>query len=986
MNRIKLIVALVFVLFAATITAQDLTPPTNLTYEVFDGNNVQLNWNPPQEPNSFNENFEAGIPESWTLIDNDGDGYNWHSFSTGGYMSEGSAFSSSMEEEALTPDNWMISPEIVPSSQSELSFWVKQPYETGEHFEVKISTNGPELENFETIYEETIENNEWHKVTIDLVYYSEICAYIAWQHTGVTGISGIQIDDVQVTNTAVKDRAKELTGYNVYRDGTLLTNTSMNTYFDENLEDGTYSYYVTATYDEGESAPTNTVEPQISSAVADVSFEDGIIPEDWITINADGSYERWKARTIDPHSGEYAASVLGYNQSDDWLITPRFKIEAGVEDSLSFWMRHLNDMEDAWEILVSTTTPDPDQFNEVLESGTYGIPNYVNKVYDLDEYDGQNIYIAFHYIANYGWQWTLDDFILPPIAQLDNDISMQNLSGEELILAEEEANFTVALKNTGSYPQMEYSVALYDQNNTELANVSGDFMIPGEEKIMQIPWTPQTTGNYTVHAKVLLANDENPYNDTTNDLPVSVQASGSNFATMGTCETYSENMPLNILWHNSLTETIYMADELAEAGVNAGPISAISYHYKYEVEVEDINFKVWIGETDQTSLEDGWIDAGNLEKKFVGSISFVEGDNHKLTINFTEPYQYSGGNLIVMAQRPYIEEIHAGMNFYYYNETLAYPFRSLVFYDDIIVADPYDPPTEFEMGLLAAFPRYPTTTFTMEEAGEMLPPANLSAEVQDNNDVLLTWDSPSPEATGYNLFRNGSQLNDEPITETQYMDASVEPGWYTYWATAIYPGGESDFSDIAEVQVTEALNPPVEMTVELTTDGALMSWNAPAKELVGYKIYLDGDYITTTEQLSYLFTELTAGQTYTAGLSATYTTGESEVLTEEFVWEVTGNSNNLPLKTQLTGNYPNPFNPDTTIKFSLKETSQVRLDIFNIKGQKVTTLVNSNLEKGQHQINWDGKDDNGKAVTSGIYYYKMTTKDFSNIKKMMLIK
>jgi hypothetical protein len=229
-------------------------------------------------------------------------------------------------------------------------------------------------------------------------------------------------------------------------------------------------------------------------------------------------------------------------------------------------------------------------------------------------------------------------------------------------------------------------------------------------------------------------------------------------------------------------------------------------------------------------------------------------------------------------------------------------------------------------------------------------------------------------------------LNDEPITETQYLDTSVEPGWYTYWATAIYPGGESDFSDIAEVQVTEALNPPVEMTVELTTDGALMSWNAPAKELVGYKIYLDGDYITTTEELSYLFTELTAGQTYTVGLSATYTTGESEVLTEEFVWEVTGNSNNLPLKTQLTGNYPNPFNPDTTIKFSLKETGQVRLDIFNTKGQKVTTLVNSNLEKGQHQINWDGKDDNGKAVTSGIYYYKMTTKDFSNIKKMMLIK
>ena len=85
--------------------------------------------------------------------------------------------------------------------------------------------------------------------------------------------------------------------------------------------------------------------------------------------------------------------------------------------------------------------------------------------------------------------------------------------------------------------------------------------------------------------------------------------------------------------------------------------------------------------------------------------------------------------------------------------------------------------------------------------------------------------------------------------------------------------------------------------------------------------------------------------------------------------------------------YPNPFNPETTISFSVTQTSSfVTLDILNIKGQKVKTLVNDKLETGKHTAVWNGTDENNKPVSSGIYFYKLKSGKFSETKKCILLK
>ena len=90
--------------------------------------------------------------------------------------------------------------------------------------------------------------------------------------------------------------------------------------------------------------------------------------------------------------------------------------------------------------------------------------------------------------------------------------------------------------------------------------------------------------------------------------------------------------------------------------------------------------------------------------------------------------------------------------------------------------------------------------------------------------------------------------------------------------------------------------------------------------------------------------------------------------------------------TALKINYPNPFNPETTISYSLSEAQKVKIEVYNLRGQLVRTLVNDNQAAGDHKVIWAGIDNNNRAVASGIYYHKMTAGKYSSTRKMILMK
>ena len=98
---------------------------------------------------------------------------------------------------------------------------------------------------------------------------------------------------------------------------------------------------------------------------------------------------------------------------------------------------------------------------------------------------------------------------------------------------------------------------------------------------------------------------------------------------------------------------------------------------------------------------------------------------------------------------------------------------------------------------------------------------------------------------------------------------------------------------------------------------------------------------------------------------------------------------NLTIPTQfaLHQNYPNPFNPSTQISFDVPEGSElVRLNIYNILGKKVSTLLNNVVNPGKHKVEWNAKDNEGNPVASGIYFYELSSSSFTARKKMLLIR
>ena len=145
-------------------------------------------------------------------------------------------------------------------------------------------------------------------------------------------------------------------------------------------------------------------------------------------------------------------------------------------------------------------------------------------------------------------------------------------------------------------------------------------------------------------------------------------------------------------------------------------------------------------------------------------------------------------------------------------------------------------------------------------------------------------------------------------------------------------------------------------------------------------------------QVTFDATELEEG-TYTATLSVTgwdinHDVGQVDIPVTFFV-TMTGideEATSLPVEFALSQNYPNPFNPATEIKFALPENAHVKIEIFNVLGQKVRTLVDAHMDAGYQSIVWDGTDRSGRSVSSGVYLYRMQAADKTFTKKMLMLK
>jgi len=297
-----------------------------------------------------------------------------------------------------------------------------------------------------------------------------------------------------------------------------------------------------------------------------------------------------------------------------------------------------------------------------------------------------------------------------------------------------------------------------------------------------------------------------------------------------------------------------------------------------------------------------------------------------------------------------------------------------------------------------------SVTTTVLHPNVWLPPRDLTA-TEGQGEISLQWLTPTPAVhsatlVGYLVYRDGNPLVEVGVV-LEYSDTNVVAGVeYTYQVAAIYtnPDGVSVLSNTVaataqEIETDITLYPPQNLTATTGHRQVILAWEAPSyiaqtTVLSGYIIYRNGVQIAQTDSQRYIDTAVVINIRYTYYVVAVYSTPEgiSEPSNSAIGFAAIIPTMSGKGMTSLHDNYPNPFNPETTISFTLANDAPVQIEICNIKGQVVRSLVNRHMSAGTHSVVWNGKDNDGHTVSSGMYFYRLSAGEHQSMRKMMLLK
>ena len=225
------------------------------------------------------------------------------------------------------------------------------------------------------------------------------------------------------------------------------------------------------------------------------------------------------------------------------------------------------------------------------------------------------------------------------------------------------------------------------------------------------------------------------------------------------------------------------------------------------------------------------------------------------------------------------------------------------------------------------------------------------------------------------------------------------------------PTGNGGAGEVEDYSASST--PPVAITLSalnatLIEKGILVSWNVQTElNHAGYNVYRstsrDGEYeqlnaslinsdvltdVATAKTYEYLDETALPNQVYYYKLEDVSLNGESTwhgPVSVSMASDVDGQAETVNAY-KLVGNYPNPFNPSTTIEYTIANSEYVELNVYSMTGQRVTTLVSTEQPAGRYRISWNAVDDNNRAVPSGTYIYRLTAGDFIQTGKMLLLK
>ncbi|MCF7919796.1 MAG: T9SS type A sorting domain-containing protein [Candidatus Cloacimonetes bacterium] len=252
--------------------------------------------------------------------------------------------------------------------------------------------------------------------------------------------------------------------------------------------------------------------------------------------------------------------------------------------------------------------------------------------------------------------------------------------------------------------------------------------------------------------------------------------------------------------------------------------------------------------------------------------------------------------------------------------------------------------------------------------------ASASSDIEDD-DLVYFWTPPA----GINLS--------DPAALNPVFQAPETVEFLELIFTLQVTDSQGAVSDPDETVITVFNDEPAGLEIILLPDSQVeFSWQQPAfpgnnrtRELLGYNVYLDLEWIDVTEETEYVLSNV-YGE-HTASVMAVFEEGSSDIVTIDFNYTGAVPQNILPRVTDISSIYPNPFNPSTILSYALAEKTQVKIDVYDIRGGKVTQLLDEIAQPGWYELTW-----NASSQSSGVYFIRMQAGKLNRYVKVNLIK
>lgn len=537
-------------------TSTGLQPETTYYYSVIavkDGeNSIPVYTSATTGPNlaetELVEGFEGTTfpPAGWIMKDEDGDSFNWFHYtnaavgSTVAYEGVKCAASASWDgvnEEPLSPDNWLITPQLTIAADYKLYYHIaaQDPDWPEEVYSIMISTTNTDPASFTEVFKETLSSVEWKEQTIDLTAYVGQNIYIAFRHYDVTNVFYMKLDNVIVgikgevvepegvpspanfTATATSAYAIDLeweyeddvadafelwtstTGAVGSFELTEILPADARSYSAAGLAPKTIYYFQLIAKAGEESsiasaASTTTLEAALGVTVLNEGFEGATFPPaGWLLKDEDGDSFNWVSYSLAgvAYEGTKCAASASWNSvaevpltPDNWLITPKVSIAADYKLIYQVAAQDPLWTQEVYSIMISTTDTDPASFTEVFNE-TLSSALWEERTINLSAYAGQDIYIAFrHFDATDIFMMKIDKVqvgipSLPPPAAITGLVA-EALTESSIKLnwadeSDNEEGFAVQVAYTANGPWVDYTPTV--AANAETVTISSATLI-----------------------------------------------------------------------------------------------------------------------------------------------------------------------------------------------------------------------------------------------------------------------------------------------------------------------------------------------------------------------------------------------------------------------------------------------------------------------------------------------------------------------------